>query len=118
MNVNRRLLLTLVAGCALNGKSDQSCGIEGFVTSDAVAAVPGARVGIDSVTKGLHRESSTNINGHYSFEELPPGAYSIWAEIKDLGCLVYPHISLFPGRRVRQDFHFAKANRNSNSCSS
>jgi len=49
-------------------------------------------------------------------DDLNPGAYSVWAEVKSVGCIIYPNIPIFPGKRVRQDFHFVRTRRNSGNC--
>jgi hypothetical protein len=46
--------------------------IEGFVTSDLASIIPDARVGIDSLTRGFHRETSTNNSGYYLLDDLTP----------------------------------------------
>ncbi|HEY3453814.1 MAG TPA: carboxypeptidase-like regulatory domain-containing protein [Bryobacteraceae bacterium] len=95
---------------------DRASGIEGFVTADVTASIPNARIGVDSVTKGLHRETVTDASGYYLFSELNPGAYSVWAEVPGLGCIVYPHVVVFPGQIVRQDFHFVRARPYAETC--
>lgn len=110
-----RLLLVLLAIIA-PAQQDPPSGIEGFVTSDIAAMIPNAKIGVDSVTRGFHRESVTNSSGYYLVNELNPGAYSVWAEVKGLGCIIYPHVAVFPAQRVRQDFHFVRAKRYPGSC--
>ncbi len=70
----------------------------------------------DSITKGLHRQAASNGCGYYLVDYFNPGAYSVWAEVKGLGCIIYRNISVFPGKRVRQDFHFVRAKRNPDNC--
>jgi hypothetical protein len=113
---HRFCVLFILFGIVAGAQADRSSGIEGFVTSDIAAVIPNARIGVDSVTKGFHRETVTNASGYYLVDELNPGAYSVWAEVKGLGCIIYPHVAVFPGQRVRQDFHFARAKRYPGSC--
>lgn len=40
------------------------------------------------------------------FEEMRPGAYSVWADAKGYGCILIPHFVVHYGERVRQDFNF------------
>lgn len=110
------LLLLLLGMLAPAQQDHQSSGIEGFVTADFAAVVPNATVGIDSVTKGFHRQTATNTSGYYLIDELRPGAYSAWAEVRGLGCIIYPRVVVAPGQRVRQDFYFARAKRYPGNC--
>ena len=106
----------LVASCLVRGQEQTAASIEGFVTSDPAVALAGATVRLDSLAKSYHRETQTNATGHYSLEELQPGAYSLCAEIRGLGCIIYPHIALMPNQRMRQDFVFVRAKRTPRAC--
>jgi hypothetical protein len=113
---HRCCVLLALLGLVGSSQPHDRSGIEGFVTSDVGAAIPNATVGVDSLTKGLHRESVTNTSGYYLVNELDPGAYSVRVEVKGLGCIVYPHVAVLPGHRVRQNFHFARAKRYPGNC--
>jgi hypothetical protein len=112
------LMFAVAAGLLAEARADEQSGIEGFVTTELTATVPGARVGIDSLSKGFHREATTDVMGYYSINDLTPGAYSIWAEVRGLGCIIYPHVALLPGKRVRQDFRFVRTKRYPETCNS
>lgn len=112
----RYVLLAVAAGLIATAETDKPSGIDGFVTTELTAAVPGARVGIDSLSKGFHRETTTDVTGYYSMDDLTPGAYSIWAEVRGLGCIIYPRLALMPGKRVRQDFRFVRTRRYPGAC--
>ena len=112
----RCCILAILLGTLLVAQSDQPSGIEGFVTSDIASVIPNATIGVDSVTRGFHRQTVTNTSEYYLADELNPGAYSVWAEVKGLGCIIYPHVAVFPGTRVRQDFYFVRAKRYPRSC--
>ena len=90
--------------------------LDGFVTSDLTAALPGATVGIDGLTGGLHRQTATNSSGYYLLDDVPPGGYSVWAEVRGYGCIIYPHVAVFRGQRTRQDFHFVRGKRLPKGC--
>ena len=94
----------------------QSSAIEGFVTSDLAAVVPNATIRLDSITKGYHRDTQANASGYYMFDELQSGAYSLCAEVRGLGCIIYPHIALMPGQHLRQDFSFVRTKRHPEGC--
>jgi hypothetical protein len=85
-----------------------SSSIEGLVTLNAAAALPGVTIGVDSVTRGNHLEATTNVTGHYILQEVRPGTYSVSAEAKGYGCIIYPHVAVNYGQKVRQDFNFVR----------
>jgi Carboxypeptidase regulatory-like domain len=109
------LFLFLVSAMGAGGQTGRG-GIDGFVMRDIVAVLPGAIIGIDSLTKGFHRETATNTGGYYLVDDLEPGGYSVRAEVKGYGCIIYPHVVVFAGQRARQDFHFARAKRVPGNC--
>jgi Carboxypeptidase regulatory-like domain len=60
----------------------QSTGtISGFVTDQSGALVPNARVTATLVEQNVSRSVESNTNGFYIFNALPPGSYTITAEI-------------------------------------
>ena len=112
----RSVIIAVISALFASGGADQPSGIEGFVTADVSASVPGARIGVDSISKAFHRETATDVTGYYSIGDLSPGAYSVWAEVRGLGCIIYPHVALVPGKRLRQDFRFVRTARYPQSC--
>jgi Carboxypeptidase regulatory-like domain len=112
----RYCFLLILLGIIAPARQNQPAGIEGFVTSDLAARIPNATIGVDSLTRGFHRQTATNTSGYYLVNELNPGAYSVWADVNGLGCIIYPHVTVFPGQRVRQDFHFVRAKRYPGAC--
>lgn len=114
MTLSQVCLYLIVAGsilCAQEPPPSAPPAVEGFVTSDVTAIVPGATIHLDSRTLSYHRETTTDASGHYVMEDLRPGAYSLYAEVPAFGCITYPHIPLMPGQRLRQDFVFVRAKR-------
>ena len=116
--IRRCCLLITVLAIVCPAQHDRASGIEGFVTADVTASIPNARIGVDSATRGLHRETVTDSSGYYLVAELDPGAYSVWAEVPGLGCIVYPHVVVFPGQIVRKDFHFVRTKHYTKTCES
>jgi len=116
ITVNPCCLFLLVTGSLLGAEAGDRSAVDGFVTRDMAAAVSGATIGIDSRTGDFHRQTTTNMSGYYSMDDLEPGGYSVWAEIKGYGCIIYPHVALFPGERTHQDFHFVRAKRSPGNC--
>jgi len=112
----RYIVFAVAAGLIAAAETDKPSGVDGFVTTELTAVVPGARIGIDSLSKGFHSETTTDVTGYYSMDDLTPGAYSIWAEVRGLGCIIYPHLALLPGKRVRLDFRFVRTKRYPAAC--
>lgn len=109
-------LLFLLANGLRPQEQQQSSAIEGFVTSDIAAVVPGATIRLDSITRGYHRDTQTNSSGYYMLDEVQPGAYSLCAEVRGLGCIIYPHVALSPRQHLHQDFVFVRAKRYPEGC--
>ena len=101
------LLGLLLSGVAFTAKADERSGIDGFVTTSAATPIAGAKIRIDSVTRGSHHEVATNLSGYYLIDGLSPGAYSVCADVAGVGCIIYPHVAITPGVRIRQDFRFS-----------
>ena len=113
----RTLCLLLLCAAAIRPQEQREpAAVEGFVTSDIAAVVPGATIRLDSLARGYHRNAQTDMSGHYSIDEVQPGAYSLLAEVKGWGCIIYPHVTLDMGQHLRQDFVFARAKRYPEGC--
>ncbi|MBA2341714.1 MAG: TonB-dependent receptor [Pyrinomonadaceae bacterium] len=57
----------------------------GTVTDPNSSAVPGARVVITEITRGITREATTNEEGNYTFSSLDPGVYRVEIEAPGFG---------------------------------
>lgn len=98
-------LLFAIAGMASDASQESS--IEGFVTFHNTAYLAGVRIGVHSLAKDLYLEAKTNASGYYVFATLPAGAYGMWADARDYGCILIPRVPVHYGERVRQDFNFS-----------
>ena len=116
MRLNRCCLFLFLSALIFAEQAGDRSGIDGFVTGDMAAAVASATVGIDSRTGNFHRQTTTNTSGYYLMDDLQPGGYSVWAEVKPYGCIIYPHVPLLPGERTHQNFHFVRAKRYPGNC--
>ncbi|HTU45428.1 MAG TPA: carboxypeptidase-like regulatory domain-containing protein [Bryobacteraceae bacterium] len=114
--IRRGCLFLILFGVLAGSQTNEPSGIEGFVTSDIAAVIPNVKIGVDSLTRGLHREAATDNSGYYLVNDLSPGSYSVWAEVTGLGCIINPHVALFPGQRLRKDFFFARAKHYPGNC--
>ena len=75
--------------------------MSGTVTDDQKSAVPGATVTITSATTGLSRDAVTGGNGGYQFIALPPGVYTLKAELAGFKTSVIEKIQLSTDTVVR-----------------
>lgn len=95
---------------ASTGASDRhgSSSIEGGVTLNTTIHLAGATISVDSLARGVHIQRETDGSGYYLFEEIQPGAYSMWADAKGYGCILIPRVAVHYDERVRQDFNFVR----------
>lgn len=101
-------LLLFVAAPIGASDRDKSSGIEGTVTLNTTIHLAGVTIGVDSLARGTHIQSETNESGNYLFDDVRPGAYSMWAEAKGYGCILIPRVAVHYSERVRQDFNFVR----------
>src|SRR5262249_25379191 len=71
--------VTLVTSCVLFGQSDLGT-ISGFIKDPSGASVPNAVFTIKNQT-GVERQTTTNETGFYTITNIPPGLYTVSAEV-------------------------------------
>lgn len=74
--------------------------IRGTITDPSGAAVPGAKVTITNLETNLTRSLTTQQNGSYSFELIPPGNYKMEIEAKGFSKSIVPKIQALVGNVV------------------
>ncbi len=77
--------------------------IVGIVTNAAKVPVAGATVTAARVDGGGIRATVSGSDGVYSFADLPPGAWSITAEVKGAPEAVVPPLEVIAGKATRYD---------------
>ncbi|MDA2929451.1 TonB-dependent receptor [Acidobacteria bacterium AH-259-O06] len=77
--------------------------IHGQVTDETEAAIPGATVTALNQETGLRRTTITNDVGFYTLPSLPPGLYTVSAEIAGFKRFEQTDVELTVGQRVRVD---------------
>ena len=108
MKFKSRWLALFFAASISPSDPHQSSSIEGFVTLNAATQLADVKIGVDGLARGMHLQVKTNTSGHYLFEEVLPGAYSMWADAKGYGCILIPRVPVHYGERVRRDFNFVR----------
>lgn len=99
---------TLVLGfvlAALPSFAQGVGGIRGTVTDDTGAVLPGATVILTAQQGGLggNQETVADARGSYDFPRLPPGIYSVRAELSGFRAVVQPNILVNGDATARAD---------------
>ena len=74
--------------------------VEGVVTDESKAMVPGASVSITNAETGIGRTVATNTAGRYVFASLPPARYDLEASLPGFKTTLRPGITLTIGAEV------------------
>ncbi len=101
-------LVLFLAAATIASDPAKNSSIEGFVTLNGAAYLAGVTIGVANQASGGHFEVRTNKSGYYVFEDIRPGAYTIWADAQGYGCILIPRLALHYSERVRQDFDFVR----------
>jgi hypothetical protein len=96
-------LLTLVGAAGKAGAQTATGQISGTVKDTAGGVVPGATVTVSSELTGLSRTATTDTNGDYVFALLPPGTYSVKAELQGFSTALESGIRLLVDNKIRVD---------------
>lgn len=104
-----RLLLLLLMPLALlfsaPAQAQTTGTIKGVVTDDTGLAVPGALVSISSEALiGGAQQSTTDGQGRFVFIKLPPGIYTVRAEMARMTTVEYPNVQVLIGKTTPLDF--------------
>src|SRR5690606_36556767 len=81
--------------------------VAGQVTDEQGGALPGVAVTATHIETGTASTSVTDSSGLYSFPLLPPGVYSVAAELSGFQRMVRDRVTLGAGQRAVVDFQLA-----------
>jgi len=102
--------LSFCAPLAL-AQSDLTKGsIAGVVRDDSGGVLPGATVQVTNKDTGLTRSSPTDRGGNYSFTLLPPGTYSVRAELPNFSLVEKTGVRVTLGETASIDFELEVSN--------
>lgn len=83
--------------------------VNGFVRDNTGAALPGVTVTATNVYTGLNRVTTTNNDGGYTINLLPPGTYRVEAELAGLGKANVSKVTVLLGNSTKTDLKIAPA---------
>jgi outer membrane receptor protein involved in Fe transport len=99
------LALILITSIGMFGQAaTASSTLAGTVTDKTGAVVVGVTVTATDTATNNTRTATTNSLGSYRFEVLPPGIYSIKANMAGFSSPTAPRVELLVGRTTTQDF--------------
>src|SRR6266481_3429330 len=78
--------------------------LNGDVTDPQGAAIAGAKVTVTPAGSATGRSVDTDASGHYQFQALPPGVYSVRVEIKGFRAIVREKVELLVATDRKLDF--------------
>lgn len=91
------LLVGVSYGQAVTGS------VVGTVTDSSGAAVPNAKVTAMDANTGISRTTTTNDSGNFNFSDLPPGTYTVSAEVTGFKRASRPRLDVVVDTTVRAD---------------
>lgn len=101
-NSVRFVLLLLLIGTLPLAAQEQTASIQGTVTDQTGAALPG--VTVDAVsTKGVKLTAQTDSQGNYRFPAVPPGTYTVTASLAGLESGVIRNMEVRVGATPKAD---------------
>lgn len=94
------LFLTLIAFFSTNAFAQATTGtVEGTVTDQQGAVIPGATVTIENSATGFKKSIVTDQNGYFIIAEIPTGSYKITAFLKGFETSIVPDITVSASSR-------------------
>ena len=96
MNHNRTLLVCiLLAFLSVLAYGQEFRGrVQGLVTDTSQAVISGANVTLENVNTGVSTVRQTNETGHYLFDLVDPGTYSVSVEFTGFTKVVQENVAL------------------------
>src|SRR5262245_12458808 len=88
------IVLVLCLGACATSAYAQNAQVAGVVKDSAGLVIPGVTVTAKNVDTGLTRTAITETNGEYRVPSLPPGKYSVAAELSGFSTETRPDIIL------------------------
>ena len=97
-------LLVLALQASQTGWGQASSSVNGVVLDPQGATIAGARVSLVGEGTGLSRETVTGAQGGYTFEQVPPGGYSLTVTAAGFETSTRAHLQALIATPTRVDF--------------
>src|SRR6266436_282104 len=97
------ILLLLVAIVGASAQNLQNGAIRGFVYDTTHSGVPNAKLALTNTATGIRRELTSQDDGSYDFENIPPGQYTLVAEAPGFAVTTVKGIVVNVGAAVSLD---------------
>jgi hypothetical protein len=96
-------VLLLSAASGARAQSSQNGAVHGTVFDTTKAQMPNVKLTLTNTSTGLQRVLSTEVDGGYDFENVPPGAYNLTAEASGFASTTVKAIQVSVGSSVTLD---------------
>lgn len=106
MRVFASTVLLLIVVVVVFGQSSTS--LDGTVTDPNGAAVVGATVTLKSLSTGLTRTATSDVDGHFQFSQLAPGPYRLQVEQPGFKTVELPRVQLLVNTPTTQNVQFTE----------
>jgi hypothetical protein len=103
------ILIMIFAALTVKAQDASAGALRGTVFDTAGARIAGATVALVNSATGIHYSASTNAEGDYFFELLPPGDYTARAEFVQMSPQLSPPLHIDVGGTSILDFKLAIA---------
>ena len=101
--------ILLALALAALGTAQTLSTVQGFITDDSGAALPGATVELTDVERGQSRNAVTNERGFFALRAVPSGRYDLVASLAGFRTERRENIQLLVGQVVELDFRLGLA---------
>jgi hypothetical protein len=101
------LLITLVTLKSLPASAQTTATLSGRIVDETAGVIAGASVSIRQAGTGFERSTTTDAQGRYVFASLPPGSYTMRAELIGFKPLVRTGLTLTIGQAAVADLAMA-----------
>ncbi|MDA1095329.1 MAG: carboxypeptidase-like regulatory domain-containing protein, partial [Acidobacteria bacterium] len=96
----RGLFAALLLVVPLTAIAQQNATLVGMVTDESKGVLPGVTVTVTDLATGRVVSSVTDVRGDYQIRNLPPGRYSLLAELSGFGAASVPVLELRVGQNA------------------
>jgi hypothetical protein len=103
------LLASLILWWPAASPAQQNATLSGTVTDESKAVLPGVTVTATDIATGRVLVAVSNDRGEYRLQNMPPGRYTITAELQGFGSVKVPEIELLVGQNATLPLSLAVA---------